>query len=1274
MDEATPIEPGGEPQLEFPVVGVGASAGGLEAVTTMFQNIESGTGMAYVLVMHLDPDHESMMAELLSSKTGINVRQIADNDHVEVDCLHVIPPGSSLRLEGGKFRLEQFSEPRGLRRPIDSFFISLAQAQGDKSACVVLSGTGADGTAGMRIVKEFGGICVVQTPEEARYDGMPFSALSTKLVDFALPADDIVPRIKAFFDGAFEPRFPEDDLEAQRMLLDICMILKRSVGIDFSGYKRSTLFRRLNRRLQVLEFKDIDKYASHLAEDEREQHALTQDFLINVTSFFRDHESFEMLRKSVIVPLVRECSSRDEIRLWVPGCSSGQEAYSLAMLIEATCEQFQVRPLVQIFATDVDEVMIDQARRAVYPLSTYSELPSKYRDAYTIALDEKFEIVSRIREMVRFSVHNILQDPPFSKIDLISCRNLLIYLGEDLQNDIFPLMHFSLRPEGHLFLGTSENVTRRRDLFAALDERARIFQRQETGRRTHINLPLGSGPRTTGVLRGSSKMARERDFPPHRSFGATNAAIYEAYAPPFIRVAADGRIVDSSGDVSLFLMSKPGEERSLDALAREGVRDIAMPMIDEALKLGQRRANKDVEVSSPFGLQKADLIAHPLKDSTVALIFLVKERLKPVVDEYEVSPVTRDRQVADLQDDLKGARLLLKSKVEEIETANEELKSSNEEMMSMNEELQSANEELTTANEELKNKIDELTLANADLDNFMQSSDLAMLVLDRAMRIRHVTDAARDVLPLLRSDTGRSLSEFNISFGKIDIGKEIHAVIESGESFSATTLPNDEGKTFFLRITPFFFADGSVEGATITLLDITNETQLRQNLTAESEKLKLVMEAAQVGFWDTDLETGKSTIDPIASKLAGLSDTGEIARDAISTHVLPEDEEKHIKLRNAALAKGEGYMHTVRMAVPGEDMRWVRVHAQPYVGADGKKRVSGLGIDVTETMKLQQDLAEESHKLRLALSTGRMGVAEMDVDSRETTADATLAEQLDLGAAGVFSPEGLTAHIFDEDVSLINDNLSKAIDDAEEYEFDFRVNPEEGDMRWIRSRGFLYVGEDGRKKVVAPTVDITASKLQDMLLDEMSHRIKNLFAVVSGLVQAVPKTHPETEQMAKDLLERLVSLGKVYDLARKEPSSPQVDLGELFNSVLRPHVSTQKLTIKGPPTQLRQDMLNTFTLIVHELATNAAKYGCLSLPDGKLDISWTLDDAGVASIRWNETAKGLKAAEEHEGFGTLLIQSSVRQSQGKFERKIGKTGAKIKLSLGLAPAKEPQDG
>ncbi|MEM7779648.1 MAG: CheR family methyltransferase [Pseudomonadota bacterium] len=1258
-------EPEALSQLDFPVVAIGASAGGLEAVTQMFRSVEPGTGMAFVLVMHLDPNHESMMAELLASKTGLEVRQIKDNDHIEVDCLHVIPPGSSLRIENGRFKLDPFSEPRGLRRPIDSFFRSLAQVQADKAACVVLSGTGADGTAGLRSIKEFGGVSAVQSPEEARYDGMPVSAIATELADFVLEAERIVVRIKAFFDGAMQSNFPEDGAQSEQTMQRIFAILRDKIGMDFAGYKRSTLLRRLRRRMHVLEVESTDDYLAELSKDNGERESLARDFLINVTSFFRDAENFELVRKHVLLPLLTKVAPSREVRIWVPGCSSGQEAYTIAMLVAETCQELEIHPLVQIFATDVDEAMIEIAREGTYPVSMYSEIPPAYRDKYTVASDERFEPSQEIKRMVRFSVHNIIQNPPFSRIDFISCRNLLIYLGEQLQSELFPLLHFSLRPGGMLFLGTSESVTRSSELFIAADQKARIFRRNDAAKRVHVNLPLGKSARDGIAQRGIGRLPREIDPPSYRSFDASNAAIFENYAPPFVRVTRDGQIIDSSGDLSLFIMSRPSEEQSLNVLARDALADLLVPLATDAINTGDRRSIKDIEVTSQFGTQKADIIAHPMNDGTAAVIFLAKDRLQPVIDSLATQTVSRDRRISDLRDDLQATRLELKAKVEEIETANEELKSSNEEMMSMNEELQSANEELTTANEELKNKIDELTLANSDLDNFLQSADLAMIVLDREGRIRHITNAARSIMPLQQSDEGRLLSEFNIPVNGLAVDQEVRHVIETGVAFSSTSEVNEDGKSFFLRITPYFFRSGAIEGASVTLLDITDEATLHSTLASESRKLRLAMAAAGMGFWESDPETGEMTVDKSGAELVGLANAGVMTGEAFFQNMAADDVKKSIAIHDEGLAEGEPFDFTARINHPEKGPRWIRVHITPQIGEKGKRKDIGLGIDVTEVMTLQQDVVEQSAKLKLAMEAARMGFAQLHLSKNTVTVDPELAQQLGLEADGEMTIEEMTSNFVSDDIALMQRNLDRAVANGEEYEFDFRIEDPTGGMRWIRTRGLPFEAATGETLVIGPTVDITAIKQQQLLLEEMSHRIKNLFAVVGGLIQAAPKEHEETERMAHDLLERVVSLGRVYDLARKDASKLGVPLDQLLKSVVQPHTTAQDVNISGPMIFVDGDTVNTLTLIIHELATNAAKYGGLSSTKGKVAIHWKIKGKRRVLLNWKEKAPGFKAPDEDQGFGGILIDSGMRQLKGCFTRSYTREGANIDIEFQL---------
>ncbi len=1143
-----------KPQVGFPIVGIGASAGGLEAVTNMFSKIEPDLGLAYVLVMHLDPNHESLMVELLSRKTSVKVVQIEDGDEIQPDQLHVIPPGFALSMDGKVLKLDRFDEPRGLRRPIDNFFGSLAKNQGEKCACVVLSGTGADGTAGLRAGKDLGGVVAVQVPEEAKYDGMPYSAISTNLIDFTLPADEIIPRLHSYFSGAdeadwslFDRHSEGRELElAESTLSRVFRLVQEASGNDFSGYKTSMLMRRLKRRMQVKQQRELVSYLSLLRDDKEEQLALAQDFLINVTSFFRDWEKFELVRKQVLVPLVSNASTSDELRIWVPGCSSGQEAYSIAMMVDRTCEELNARPLIQIFATDIDADMLARARTGEYLISELFDLPSSYQEAYTSVLDGKFEVTAKIKEMVRFSHHNLLQDPPFSRIDLISCRNLLIYLNEELQTQLFPVLHFSLRPGGYLYLGSSESTSRQDELFTTVDLTAKIYKRLETSRRRPLNIPLSKVSSSQSPRTAAQRLSEDLDFPDFPSLSASNDEIYQEYAPPFVRVTKGGRVIGSSGDLGLFLLSRPGEERELSSLLRDGIRETTLSLLSDAAASGLRKAIEGIDVHASFGTLKADIVAHPMRDGTVSILFVVQGQLKPIVERYRVAPVSPDKRVTDLQNRLAETQEVLKRKVEEVETANEELKSSNEEMMSMYEELQSASEELTTANEELKNKVDELTLAKADLDNFLTSAGVAMIVLDRSLRIRHVTDAVMDLLPIQKSDNGRFLTEFNLSWGPDDLARSIRAVMDTRVPYLETTNADREGLSLFVRIEPYYFKDGSVEGATLTLTDISQEVALRD------------------------------------------------------------------------------------------------------------------------------ELARETQRLMLAMRAGNMGLAEFDFESQLVTIDQTLARQLGFNEAGVHGLGEFKQKVVEDDLSVLDQHLSASLKDGEEYEFVFRVRRSDGNFRWLRTRGTRYTSKDGRQKLIGPTLDITEAtnfhERRELLVREMSHRIKNLFAVISSLVHIAPRGYQDTKSMASELVEKISALGRVYDLARKKTTADGVELKELIRSVLEPHVLTQSVELSGPSMQVTGDTLNTFTLAIHELVTNAYKYGALSVDGGELKINWESGDDGLTTFNWSENMPDFKVPECNDGFGSELLHGTTGQLEGSFRRDYSENGADIEFSVRLGDA------
>ena len=955
---------------QLPIVGVGASAGGLEALRQMLSEVTPDVGMSFVIVQHLDPNHESMLAELMTRACKLPVRQIAGGERVDPGQIYIIPPGFRLGIANGVLELEEFEQPRGLRRPIDDFLESLALDRHECAACVILSGTGADGTIGLRAIKEHGGLCVVQEPDTARYDGMPVSAVGTGLVDFVKPPEEIVDTLQRFFDRRQESDSREKAAEVVSTHIDeMCDTLKKAIGHDFAGYKRSTLVRRIERRMQVLEIQKPDEYLARIRSDEDECEALFRDLLINVTRFFRDPEFFETLREKVIEPLVEKATPSRELRVWVPGCSSGEEAYSIAILFAEAMRGRQFRPIVQIFATDIDERMLDIARAGSYPNAALADIPSNLREHYTVGHDGRFEISPKVRDMIRFSSHSLVKDPPFSKVDLVSCRNLLIYFGDRLQKQVFPILHYAIRPGGYLLLGPSESIGRHEDMFEPVDQKARLFQRTD-GRSVYpIDLPASIDAPAPNRAR-PARVPRERqpdwdeDLPVRR--------IIERYAPASMTVDEAGEILSSSGRLSkYFEFPNPGARRIYaPTIARQGLREKLSSLMRQAVETRQRVISRDVSVQAEFGSQKVDVIADPLPDGTLLLVFRDAAPFEPGNDEDLIDLGPSDSTVQQLEDELRLTRYRLRSAVEELETANEELKSSNEEMMSMNEELQSTNEELSTVNDELKSKVDELTVANSDMRNFLGSTQLAVIVVDGDLRVRSYTDAATEIYPLKPSDRGRALTEVSSRIDDDHIMDEVRSAMTGSDVSARTVTSRDGSQHWSLRVLPYRLKDGTVEGATLVFTDISDALAMQSELESERRRLELAVRVARIGVWEYHIKTGVTVLDATELELMGLE--GEQTHDIerLLERVHPDDRSRVEASLRRAIAGESDYEASFRICLSDGKTRHLRGLGRLVEDGNerGKKRLIGVTYDVSPEAQLAEQreflLREMNHRVK----------------------------------------------------------------------------------------------------------------------------------------------------------------------------------------------------------------------------------------------------------------------------------------------------------------------
>lgn len=869
---AESAEPGVELPAEhcFPIVGIGASAGGLAAFEEFFRALPAGpeVGMAFVLVQHLAPNHPSILAELIKRYTALPVFEVTDGMAVQCNAIYVIPPNRDLAVLNGTLQLLEPAAPRGQRLPIDFFFRSLAQDQHERAIAIVLSGTGSDGTLGVRSIKGEGGMVMAQAPTSTDFDGMPRSAIASGMVDFVLPPTELAGELIAYCNHAFgrTPGAPARTSSGTAESLQKIFVLLRSLtGHDFSQYKQSTIARRVERRQAVHRIEQVDGYVRLLQQNPAEVEALFLDLLIGVTSFFRDPEAFTVLERQVIPALFTDRTADAAVRAWVPGCSTGEEAYSIAILLLEYVDASKRNFKLQVFATDIDRRAIDAARAGVYPASIAADLSAERLARFFVLEDDgvHYRVQKRVRDVLVFSEQDVIRDPPFSKLDLISCRNLLIYMGPELQKKLMPLFDYALRPGGYLFLGTSESVGDFGTMFSTVDRKAKIYQDRDDG---HVRLAGGArflppAPPVPGARRPVRAAPSARDH--LRELTERTLLQHQALA---------GALVNDRGDI-LYLHGRTGRYLELAAgevetnilkMAREG---LIRPM-NVALRRAAARKERvhqpglSVKTNGEFTL--VDLTVEPVApepgdapDSTMLLVILEEAAAPPPsaataepAGEVAAAGQPPDARIEELKRELRLKEESLKISNEELETSNEELKSSNEEMQSVNEELQSTNEEMETSKEELQSvneelstvnielqtRVAELSRANNDMNNLLAGTGVGTIFVDHALQIKRFTPSVTQLINLIPTDVGRSVGHIVSNL------KGYNRLVEDAQRVLDTLVPievqveSKAGKWFLLRIRPYRTLENVIEGAVITFSDVT-EMKLAQDALTESQAL-----------------------------------------------------------------------------------------------------------------------------------------------------------------------------------------------------------------------------------------------------------------------------------------------------------------------------------------------------------------------------------------------------------------------------------------------------
>jgi two-component system CheB/CheR fusion protein len=910
LDETALSDDNDDVVMPTHIVGIGASAGGLEAIEAFFKHMPSDSGVAFVVIQHLSPDHKSLMAELLSKRTQMPVHRAEDSMRVEPDAVYLIPPNKNLRVFHGRLLLsEQDREAPGINLPIDIFFRSLAEDQGPKAIAIVLSGTGSDGTSGLRAIKEELGMVMVQAEETAAFDGMPRSAIATGLVDFVLPPEEMPAQLLSYLKHPFTTK----DETARTMLTDedglsrIFALLRESNKIDFTYYKPTTIVRRIERRMAVNQIHDLNDYVRFLESYPVELNSLHKDLLIGVTSFFRDPEAFDLLDKKLLPGLLRD-AKEGKLRVWVSGCSTGEEAYTLAILCCEAMEQESLNLDIKIFATDVDREAIMTASAGIFAESAVGDIAPEMLSKYFYHKDEGFYISRQIREMVVFAQHNLVKDPPFTNIDLISCRNLLIYLQPVLQKRVLELFNFALNPQGILFLGSSETTGEMADFFDPLDHKWRIYRSKGRKRQSELSEPAvnfdASRWRSTNRLGG-----RAITTPLHeeeRLLERLIQGVAGEYLPFCMVISESMELMHVVGEAKNYLRFSTG--KVINDASKLVVKDLSIPLTTglqkvfkskEELIYSNIHINEDVTTIVNMRLKPL-----PTKKRQVMLVAVFIEEVRSVSEEEQSLPETYNvgkeaqQRIIDLENELQFTRENLQATVEELETSNEELQATNEELLASNEELQSTNEELQSVNEELytvnseyQGKITELTEVNNDLDNLLCNTRVATLFVDENMEVRRFTPEVTQVFRIMEQDIGRPLSHLSHRMIETDVVELAKRVQIHDEPVEEEKVATEDGDQFLMRVFPYQIAPDTYSGVVFTFVNTSGLRKAQSALVERELRMDTLLKVTGAYV----LIDEKGIIQEINSALVDMTGFAEEEMIGKNVSVLMTDDmaEKH---------------------------------------------------------------------------------------------------------------------------------------------------------------------------------------------------------------------------------------------------------------------------------------------------------------------------------------------------------------------------------------------
>ena len=1093
---ASVIDGEATPRLDFPVVAVGASAGGLKAYRELLRAVPESPGMAFILIQHLPPERDSLLVELLSKETSLPVLEVKDGQEVKPDHVYVTVPGHTLLIEDGRLRIGESVRKPGHREPIDMFFSSLAREQHARAVAVVLSGMGSNGTAGALSVMAGGGLCIAQDPESADFPSMPRSLINRHLADAVLRPHEI-PELLAKYaahdyvqgDGPPEIR----DARTRRALGEVLSVVRTRTRHDFTGYKTPTLLRRIQRRMGLSHTEKLEDYARTLRQTPGEVDALADDLLINVTGFFRDPEVWESLRKKVIEPLVAERPDASSIRAWVTACSSGEEAYTLAILLTEAAQARGKSFDIKVFATDMADRALAHARRGSFAAGIEADVSPERLERFFVQTDDHFLVKQELREMIVFAPQNLLTDPPFSRLDLCTCRNLMIYLEPDLQRRLLRLLHFGLREGGALLLGNSETVGIEDDLFQPIDKKHKLFRR--VGPTRHGLVDFATPLLQEGV---SGPAPRQTAATPRASLTqVAHKTLLERHTPAAVVVDTQGQVAYFHGDTERYFAPLQGEPtRDVLLLVREVIRGAVRSALREVVKENKPVTIRDGMFEAGGERRRAVIDAEPLKHHGHNGYFLLTFHDTPEPVELPAIDPSGNGEGGGheqrlMNDELQRVEAELQSTIEELQTSNEEMKASHEEVTSINEEMQSTNEELETSKEELQSLNEELTTvnaqlaskaseleeANSDLASLLTSTDIAVLFLDTTLRIRRFTPTVSDLFDLIASDVDRPLRDLNRKFDDPELLDDARRVLDRLAP-REREVESQSGHTYLRRVLLYRDSGNRIDGVVITFVDISERKEAAEALRASEQRYRDLVGTASVGIAEINADGRLSLVNDRYCEVVGRPMDQLLGQRTIFEMTHRDDVAEFRDCVQAMLNGGEPCHLTVRYVKPNAEVVWVETFISVADGAgEDEDRVRGVlaVVDVTERQNAERELRENERKLRLAAEAADLGFWEYDPQEREVHCDERHNRMMGLAASVTCGKyEDVMKRVHPDDRGELDRLLNEAVAGGEAYHCEFRVLLDGGETTWVVAQAKPVVDESGRTvRMIGSTLDTT---------------------------------------------------------------------------------------------------------------------------------------------------------------------------------------------------------